>query len=408
MRCGVAIIVIFGIYFIIAAYMAIQICYLKIPAKRVMFAGADMFTACACCVSGISIWAHLRHWVQPRLQVNAVRMILMVPIYSIESALALRAGKYAVIWETLRETYEAFAIYCFVRFLIAGLAFGASGDNGDGDLADTETQESLVIAAMAKKDSQCGQHYAGLQWVMDPWVMGEEFLVKVKLGTMSYVWTRLLCTALTLILEPLGKYDEGNLNNPRAGYLWCTLLLTISQSWALYVLCFLYHAMADELAPLLPFPKFVSVKAIVFFSFWQSILIVMLEKCNMIPSPHDAHDSSTFNSQELQDLIICYEMFAAAFAMHVAFPASQHCRGITEKAGGNTSMKEDKEVAQGDVKWWHWSELRKSILISASIISPEDVMRESEETAALLTDSLQVQGDIRVSIAARHDPTRLA
>jgi len=36
-------------------------------------------------------------------------MLLMVPIYSIESYLAIKAdeeGNWVIIWETLRETYE--------------------------------------------------------------------------------------------------------------------------------------------------------------------------------------------------------------------------------------------------------------------------------------------------------------
>ena len=42
------------------------------------------------------------------MQKFTVRMLLMVPIYSVESYLAIKADEnWVIIWETLRETYEA-------------------------------------------------------------------------------------------------------------------------------------------------------------------------------------------------------------------------------------------------------------------------------------------------------------
>ena len=248
---------------------------------------------------------------------------------------------------------------------------------------------------MEQKGGEHGQHMGGFQYCLRPWVMGEEFLVKVKLGTMSYVWTRLLCTVVTLVLQPMQLYDEGDLTNVKAGYLWCTLLLTTSQTWALYVLVLFYHAMQEELQPLRPFLKFVSVKAVVFFSFWQSVVVAILARAGLIPNK--ITNPNQFDAAQIQDIIICFEMFAAAVAMYVAFPASEH-RASQHNAKPDLSWRDPLAFLRES------AEIAK---ISASIVSPEDVLAESEETATLLTAGVEVSGDIKLGLTTRYVGTRL-
>eukprot|EP00658_Telonema_sp_P-2_P026248 TRINITY_DN20588_c0_g2_i2.p1 TRINITY_DN20588_c0_g2~~TRINITY_DN20588_c0_g2_i2.p1 ORF type:complete len:583 (+),score=114.23 TRINITY_DN20588_c0_g2_i2:36-1784(+) len=340
----------------------------------------------ACLVSASTIVSHAREWRQPGLQILAVRIVLMVPIYSIESILAVTRthSHTAIIWETLRESYEAFALWCFVRWLIAGLALEAG--------ASIECSfEQVVVEVMSKKAERKVEHLAGVDCCMRPWVMGEEFLVQTKLGTMVYVWARMACTAAALIMVPAGVYHEGELFDLSGGYMWSTLILTCSQSWALYVLLLFHKRMHMELAALDPLLKFVSVKAIIFCSFWQGILLALLEKLGT--KPPFAGDLS---SGQLQDLLICFEMLAAATLMHLAFgvSAGEDCWG-GDKTGSGC----------GDVRrcnvWEYWAGLiRRSARISADILSPSDVIKETEETAALLTASVEATGELQAAVLA--------
>jgi hypothetical protein len=54
---------------------------------------------------------HLSHYANPRIQRHAIRVIMMVPVYALESWLAMRFEDYASYIETAREAYEALAVY---------------------------------------------------------------------------------------------------------------------------------------------------------------------------------------------------------------------------------------------------------------------------------------------------------
>jgi hypothetical protein len=98
----------------------------------------------------------------------------------------------------------------------------------------------------------------------------------------------------------------------------------------MYCLVMLYNATKEELAPIRPLSKFVCIKAIIFFSFWQSVLISLLVwsgviKVNASVTTYDEKDVAA----GIQDFLICIEMLFAALAHTYAFPPRvSHALGI--------------------------------------------------------------------------------
>lgn len=60
------------------------------------------------------------------------------------------------------------------------------------------------------------------------------------------------------------------------GYLYITIIYNISVSLALYALFLFYFATSDLLRPYEPVLKFLTIKSVIFLSFWQGKLSVLV------------------------------------------------------------------------------------------------------------------------------------
>nr|XP_046183880.1 transmembrane protein 184C-like isoform X3 [Oncorhynchus gorbuscha]XP_046183881.1 transmembrane protein 184C-like isoform X4 [Oncorhynchus gorbuscha] len=251
----------------------------------------------------ISLWGilqHLVHYTQPELQKPIIRILWMVPIYSVDSWIALRYPRIAIYVDTCRECYEAYVIYNFLIFLLNYLS---------------NQYPSLVLMLEVQEQQK---HLPPL-CCCPPWAMGEVLLFRCKLGVLQYTVVRPLTTVIALVCQLCGVYDEGNFSN-RNAWTYLVIVNNISQLFAMYCLVLLYKALKDELSQIRPVGKFLCVKMVVFVSFWQAVLIAILVKVGVISDKHTWDwDSVEAVATGLQDFIICVEMFLAAIAHHYSF-----------------------------------------------------------------------------------------
>ncbi|WVZ20091.1 hypothetical protein V8G54_007413 [Vigna mungo] len=82
---------------------------------------SSIFMFVALVLSTYLIFQHLAAYNQPEEQKFLIGLILMVPVYALESFLSLLDSSAAFNCEVIRDCYEAFALYCFERYLIACL-----------------------------------------------------------------------------------------------------------------------------------------------------------------------------------------------------------------------------------------------------------------------------------------------
>jgi len=241
-------------------------------------------------ISMYGIVMHLANYNEPKVQMYVVRILWMVPIYSIESWLCLRYKDYAIYIETLRDCYESYVLYSFLQYLIQVLG----------------GEDSLILMLKDKSPTR-GVHMWGLQWFVKPWLMGQPvrrtvdtvgggsqdvgfgqhtatapqtvtdssplgqasklhrvhwtspFFLHCKFGVLQYVLLKFLCSIVVAMLELCGWYHEGNFGY-RYGYLYICVVTNTSQCWALYCMIFFYYACKNELASIRPVGKFLSVK----------------------------------------------------------------------------------------------------------------------------------------------------
>lgn len=109
---------------------------------------------------------------------------------------------------------------------------------------------------------------------------------------------------LAIVFERYGVYHEGHFELS-SGYLYLSAINNFSISLSLYCLVLFYMATEERLKPFNPFAKFLCIKAILFFSFWQACAFTVLLKLKLF---------NRESSNLAQSLIISIEMVFAAIA----------------------------------------------------------------------------------------------
>jgi len=133
------------------------------------------------------------------------------------------------------------------------------------------------------------------------------FFVVTKQCILQYVVIKPVTAIIAACLEATGYYHEG-IFLPWYGYVYITVIGLGSVLLSMYFLVWFYFTTEEELRPYSPVAKFICLKAILFFSFWQSVAIAALAYFHFIPESVGQWKQEHI-ARGLQDFIICIEMF---------------------------------------------------------------------------------------------------
>merc|ERR1719474_2496891 len=99
-----------------------------------------------------------------------------------------------------------------------------------------------------------------------------------------------------------------------------------------------YHSFETELAPNQALLKFLCIKGVVFFAFWQGILLEVLEHFGIVHA--DRWYTQSEVAEAIQNLLICIEMGLLFAPVHsYAFPVSAY----RKKAMGKDKASKKKD-----------------------------------------------------------------
>ncbi|GAA5976298.1 hypothetical protein JCM5350_001410 [Sporobolomyces pararoseus] len=264
--------------------------------KPVLIA-ATVSAALSTILSIATVWLQLKHYHRPRLQRFVVRILIMVPIYSIASLVSLYSLDLAFFVDAVRDIYEAFVIYCFFSLLVEYLG----------------GERSLIILLHGRepvKHPWPVSLFAGPMDASDPFTF-----LGLKRGILQYVQIKPLLAFVTVVLKATGTYKDGSLQAD-SGYTYVSIAYNLSVSISLYALAMFWVATHDDLKPFRPMPKFLCVKGIIFFSFWQGFGVSILVAIGWL---HSARYETEKLSLAVQDTLICFEMPLFAFMHLYAF-----------------------------------------------------------------------------------------
>ena len=292
---------------------------------------AGFFVVMTVPMSLASIASHLTHWFAPDVQKYVVRILWMVPLYSLTSWSSLLLQPITVYTEPLRDLYEAYVISSFVYYMIAVLG-----------------GEDALSITLERKAPSLGEHPWPLRMVLSPWNMGEEFMVQCKTGTLQFIVVKSITTVIYVVLTPLGLYSEGSFNL-RSVFTYVSLILSASMGWAMYCLVKLFVATKEELRSpkdWRPVGKFLCIKGVVFFTWWQGVLFLILRNVGII-GPIGDWDAQNV-AKGLQDLAVCVEMLAFAIAHNFTFSYRDYLLDGTSETTLTTPFRELSPTSIGE------------------------------------------------------------
>jgi len=93
------------------------------------------------------------------------------------------------------------------------------------------------------------------------------------------------------------------------------MVVNVSIFFAFTGLLKLYHAVREDLLWCRPFPKFLTIKAVVFLTFWQGLAILLWLVLTAAP---DEKEEAYLLAHKYQNLLICVEMLLVAISQWVS------------------------------------------------------------------------------------------
>jgi hypothetical protein len=315
--------------------------YRQISKRQIDFAAfesAAVMVAGTVVLSVRLVYLHFTHWYMPKVQKYVIRIIWMVPLYSMQSWLSLRFRDSRIYIDAARDLYEAYVISSFVYYLI--------------ELLGGQDQLVRTLRQKARNDPQQAEHLEDhgflLNHVLKPWKLGYEFMMQCKHGVLQYVVAKTLATILTFLCQWLDIYGEGQFKW-NVAYPYLAFLLNISVMYALYCLVKLFHAVDDDLRHPIdwhPLGKFLCVKGVVFFTWWQGVVIFYLQAHGIIGDAGNWTGEEVANG--LIDYCVCIEMVGFAIAHSYTFTYTEYLPSTVQQAMQEYAELQQQEQEEGN------------------------------------------------------------
>lgn len=243
----------------------------------------------------------------------------MAPIYGVTSYVALvdfmGSAVFFTFLESIKECYEALVIAQFLGLLYSYLNISISKNIVPDGIKGREIHHTFPMTYFQPHTVR----------------LDHRNLTLLKNWTWQFVYIRPVCSILMIVLQ---KYDL----YPSWVSWTFTIVLNLSVSLALYSLVIFYHVFAKELAPHNPLGKFLCIKGVVFFCFWQGLVLNFLVSAGVIRSHH--HWLDVEHIQEgYQNMLVCVEMVIFSIIQGFAYPATPYSGGAKSKP--KTDKKKD-------------------------------------------------------------------
>ncbi|KAF7362162.1 hypothetical protein MVEN_00562300 [Mycena venus] len=251
---------------------------LVFQAHHVGWIVAGFFTIVATITSFWLVNKHLVWYTNKREQRYIVRLLFMVPLYATISLASYLWWNHSTPLLLIRDAYESTVLTAFFYLLLTYLS--PKPEDQRAIFHKVGLSRAADAEAVAKGEKPRKWMFP-LGFIKAKPADGLYFLQMMKWGVLQYCVIRPTTTLAAVVLNYIGWYCDGSFN-PQFGYVYITVIVSISVSIAMYCLIQLYMPIAVYLAPQKPLLKLFAIKAVVFLTFWQSTLLSCLSLFGLI------------------------------------------------------------------------------------------------------------------------------
>ena len=143
------------------------------------------------------------------------------------------------------------------------------------------------------------------------------FLLHIRRGVLQFVVVKPILAVSVLFLDTLGLYNDGNWSS-HDGYSYIYFMENLSVCISLYCLVIFYKAAKEELDPFDAVQKFLCVKCVIFFTFWQGFILSILIATGVLSGGGVVTVGNVASA--IQNFLVCVEMCGAAVMHRFYFP----------------------------------------------------------------------------------------
>lgn len=310
-------------------------------------------------LSLFQILEHLSCFSDPECQTKVVRILFMVPLYAMISWISLLAPGAAEYLNMIRDAYESYAIYAFFQLMIALMG-------------GTDT----VYRALMIEERPPIPHVFPMCY-LEPIKVSPTFVQNCRLCLFQFMVIKPLVTLIVAILTAKGLMGDSLADVTKGGF-WTTLVYNVSITVAFTALLYFYQGMREFLEGKNALMKFLCVKAVIFLSFWQGLLIQILAATDLLPT--FSYWTKEETPTALQDTLICIEMMFVAFSHKYCFSSDEYAVArVPDECGGamDDANRHDGYQFQTipPIRYSVWENLKYTLRHEDVLMDVRDIVR---------------------------------
>ncbi|KAG1824861.1 organic solute transporter Ostalpha-domain-containing protein [Suillus subaureus] len=255
-------------------------------------------------ISMVSVLGHCRNYTKPSEQRQILRILYMPPVYAVISFFSYRYFRSYTYYSLIETAYEAITLSAFLLLLIEFVADTAAGRDATKAI-ERKGKRSLPIPFCC--------------WKYRP--TKPYFMYTVKWSVLQYVIFRPAVSIAGIVCEVYNVLCESGPYSIYFANVYLEAIDFVSISVALYGLLLFYGLTKEELVGRRPMAKFLSIKLIVMFTFYQSFVFSALEG-RVIKATE--YWTAANIADGLNALAICIEMVFFSVLMMWAYTVNEY------------------------------------------------------------------------------------